>query len=77
MNAEMKSKKWLWAGVGLQLSVGYSLGFLVYFFGTLITGGSFGAVWMPVLGWAVMAVIAVFVAVLTLRNRRNSGASKA
>jgi ferrous iron transport protein B len=77
MNSEMKSKKWLWAGVGLQLSVGYSLGFLVYFFGTLITGGSFGAVWMPVLGWAVMAVIAVFVAVLTLRNRRNSGASKA
>ena len=77
MNAEMKSKKWLWAGVGLQLSVGYSLGFLVYFFGTLITGGSFGATWMPVLGWTVIALIVVVLLTLTLRNRRESVKRKA
>jgi ferrous iron transport protein B len=35
MNAELKSKKWLFAGIGLQMGVGYSVGFLVYFFGTL------------------------------------------
>jgi ferrous iron transport protein B len=32
MNAELKSKKWLFAGIGMQLGVGYTLGFLVYFF---------------------------------------------
>ncbi len=37
MNSEMKSKKWLWAGIGLQLGVGYTVGYLVYTIGTLIT----------------------------------------
>ena len=50
MNSEIKSKKWLWAGIGLQFGVGYSVGFLVYFFGSLFTGASFGPVWMPVVG---------------------------
>ncbi len=40
MNAEMKSKKWLWAGIGLQLGVGYTVGYLVYTIGTLITAPS-------------------------------------
>ena len=37
MNAELKSKKWLIAGIGLQLAVGYTVAFLVFFFGTLFT----------------------------------------
>ena len=37
MNSEMKSGKWVWAGIGLQLGVGYSVGYLVYTIGTLIT----------------------------------------
>jgi len=37
MNAEIKQKKWLWGGLGLQLGVGYTLGYLVYTVGTLIT----------------------------------------
>ena len=37
MNAEMKSAKWLWGGIGLQLGIGYSLSYLVYTIGTLIT----------------------------------------
>ena len=43
MNAEIKQKKWLWGGICLQLGVGYTLGFLVYQTGTLITTGSVGA----------------------------------
>ena len=43
MNAEIKDKKWLWGGIALQLGVGYTLGFLVYQIGTLITTGGFGA----------------------------------
>ncbi len=37
MNAEMKSGKWVWAGIGLQLGVGFSVGYIVYTIGTLIT----------------------------------------
>ncbi|MBR2042284.1 MAG: ferrous iron transporter B, partial [Oscillospiraceae bacterium] len=29
MNSEMKSAKWLWGGIGLQLAVGYTVAFLV------------------------------------------------
>jgi len=58
MNAEIKSKKWLFAGIGLQFAVGYSVGFLVFFFGTFFTGGSFGEIWMPIVGWLIEAVIA-------------------
>ena len=58
MNAELKSKKWLFGGIGLQFSVCYTVAFVTYFFGTLITGGGFGQVWMPILGWAIVAVTA-------------------
>ena len=61
MNSEIKSKKWLFAGVGIQLAVGYSLGFLVYFFGTLFTGADFGNAWMPIVGWVIVAAcVAIF-----------------
>ena len=42
MNSEIRSRKWFWGGVALQLGTGYSLGFLVYQTGTRITTGSFG-----------------------------------
>ncbi len=42
MNAEMKSAKWLWGGIGLQLGTGFTVGFLVYQIGTLITTGTVG-----------------------------------
>ena len=43
MNSEIKDKKWFWGGIALQLATGYSIGFLVYQIGTLITTGSLGA----------------------------------
>lgn len=43
MNAEIKDKKWFWGGIALQLATGYSVGYLVYQVGTLITTGSVGA----------------------------------
>ena len=59
MNSEMKSAKWLWGGIGLQLGTGYTVGFLVYQIGTLITTGSIGAGFVP----GLIAVI-VFAAIL-------------
>ena len=37
MNAEIKDRKWFWGGIALQLATGYSVGYLVYTIGTLIT----------------------------------------
>ena len=71
MNAEIKSKKWLWAGIGLQFAVGYTIGFLVFFFGTLFTGGSFGAAWMPILGWAIVLAIAAIFTVLIIKKDKQ------
>ena len=43
MNSEIKQKKWFWGGIALQLCTGYTVGYLVYQIGTLITTGSLGA----------------------------------
>ena len=69
MNSEMKSAKWLWAGIGLQLGTGYSVGVLVYQFGTLFTTGSFGAGALP--GLAAVAVFGAVLAWLCLRADRS------
>jgi len=39
MNSEMEDKKWLWAGIGFQFSMGYLVAFFTYQIGTLITTG--------------------------------------
>ena len=68
MNAEIKSRKWLWAGIGLQFGVGYSVAFLAFFFGTLFTTGNFGSVWMPIVGWAIVALFAAILAILIIKK---------
>ncbi|MBR3952391.1 MAG: ferrous iron transporter B [Oscillospiraceae bacterium] len=60
MNSEMKSAKWLWGGIGLQLAVGYTVAFLVYQIGTLITEGTLGEAFIPGL-ITVLAMISVIV----------------
>ncbi len=60
MNSEMKSGKWLWGGIALQLSVGFTVGFMVYQIGTLITVGTLGAGFIPGL-IAVLAMAAIVV----------------
>lgn len=77
MNAELKSKKWLFAGIGLQLGVGYSVGFLVYFFGTLFTGADFGDVWMPILGWAIVLLFAGIITYLIIKKEKEIWAEEA
>ncbi len=78
MNSEMKSKKWLFAGIGLQFAVGYSLGFLVNFFGTIFTGGSFGEMWWaPMLGWFIVAALAALLVFLVLRRNSQIKAEEA
>ena len=64
MNSEMKSKKWLWGGIALQLGVGYTVGFLVYQIGTLVTAGTLGVGFLPgLIAVAVMAGIVVYLCI--------------
>ena len=69
MNSEMQSKKWLWGGIALQLSVGYTVAFLVYQIGTLITTGKLGNGFVPGL-IAVLAIVAVVVVVIYRANKK-------
>ena len=71
MNAEIKSRKWFFAGIGLQLFVGFTVGFLTFFFGSLIVGESLGSVWMPILGWSVIAIVSAILTVLIIRKNRE------
>ncbi len=66
MNSEMKSAKWLWGAIALQLSTGFTVGYLVYQVGTLITTGALGAGFVPGL-----IAIAVFAAVIVYLIKAN------
>ncbi len=72
MRSEIKSKRWFWAGVGLQFSVGYTVAFLVFFFGALFTHTSLGEGWMPFVGWAiVLFIIAIFTSLIIKKKREQ------
>ena len=65
MNSEMKSAKWLWGGIALQLSVGFTAGYLVYQIGTLITTGKVGTGFVG--GLVVIILIALVLTYLCVR----------
>ena len=67
MSSEIGDKKWFWGGVGLQFGTGYTVAFLVYQIGTLITTGSLGAAFVPGL-----IAVALFAAILVMLSR-NAG----
>ena len=69
MNSEMQSRKWLWGGICLQLGTGFTVAFLVYQIGTLVTTGSLGAGFVP--GLVAVAAMAVVVTVLIRRTNRQ------
>ncbi|MBE7041178.1 MAG: ferrous iron transporter B [Ruminococcaceae bacterium] len=69
MNAEMKSAKWLWGGIGLQLTVGFTVGFFVYQIGTLITAGTLGTAFVP--GLVAVLVMAAIIVYLCIRAEQK------
>ena len=66
MNSEMKSGKWLFGGICLQLATGYTVAFLVYQIGTLVTTGALGTAFVP----GLIAIL-VFAAVIIWRIRKS------
>ncbi|MBE6777303.1 MAG: ferrous iron transporter B [Ruminococcaceae bacterium] len=71
MNAEMKSAKWLWGGIGLQLAVGYTIAYLVYTIGTIIVGEPLN-VSAAISGLiAVIIIIAVVISIILNTNKKS------
>ena len=69
MNSEIKSKKWLFGGIGLQFATGFTIAFFVYQIGTLITTGSLGNGFIP--GLIVVILIAAFIAHLIVKANKS------
>ena len=69
MNSEMGDAKWFWGGVALQFATGYTVSYLVYQIGTLITTGSVGAGFVPGL-IAVMAIVAIIAGIIKKNNAK-------
>ncbi len=71
MNAELESKKWLWSAIGLQFATGYTMAFIIYQVGTLITTGALGDSFM--LGLVI--VVITIAAIASLISKGNKQAS--
>ena len=76
MNSEMKSAKWLWGGIGLQLGVGYTVGYLVYTIGTLITAPASLQTVPALCGGAAVLVFVGILVFLCLRGDKGRKTSK-
>ena len=71
MNAEMKSGKWLWGGIGLQLGVGFTVAYLVYTIGTLITAPTTLAAAPAIAGGIAVVVMAGIVVGLIVNANKK------
>lgn len=67
LNSELQSGKWLFGAICLQLATGFTVGFLVFQIGTLITTGSFGAGFLG----GLIAVICFALVIVYLIRKAN------
>lgn len=71
MNSEMKSGKWLWGGIGLQVGVGFTVAYLVYTIGTLITAPATLNTGAAIAGLVAVLAMVAFVVVLIQRANKK------
>ncbi|MBO5747114.1 MAG: ferrous iron transporter B [Clostridia bacterium] len=68
MNSEMKSAKWLWGGVGLQLAIGYTVAYSVYTVGTLVTAPLKLNVGAAIAGLVAIVLMAAYILFIIYRD---------
>ena len=76
MRAEMKSAKWFWSGIGLQLAVGYTVSYLVYTLTTLFSGETLNATSATAGGIAVAVMAGIVTMLIVNTNRRLKSEKK-
>lgn len=74
MNSEIGDRKWFWGGVALQFATGFTIAYLVYTIGTLITAPASLRI-VPAIAGA--AVVLAFAAVLIGLIRKTDRWTKA
>ena len=67
MNAEIRDKKWMFGGIMLQLCTGYTVAFLVYQIGTIMTTGAVGTGFLP----GLVAVLVMILSAVYLMIRSD------
>ncbi len=72
MRGELKSTKWFWSGILLELGVGYTVGYLVYTLGTLLTAPEALAVVPAVCGAVAVAILALVVVFLCVKAPKRA-----
>jgi ferrous iron transport protein B len=72
MNSEIKDRKWMFGGICLQLATGYTIAFLVYQIGTLITEGTLGSGFIG----GLIAVLAIAGVVIYLIRKADKKLTK-
>jgi len=77
MNSEINDRKWFWGGVGLQFATGYTVAYLVYTVGTLITDPASLNIVAALIGLAAVVVIGVVIAGLIRKANKNMSAEYA
>ena len=71
MNSEMKSAKWLWGGIGLQFAIGFTVAYLVYTIGTLVTNPASLGVVPAICGLVAILAMAGIVAAIAAGNNKK------
>ena len=71
MNSEIKDRKWFWGGIALQFATGYTIAYLVYTIGTLITAPASLNIVAAVAGLAVVVAIGVVIASLIKKANQS------
>lgn len=71
MNSEMKGGKWVWGGIGLQLGVGFTVGYLVHTVGTLITAPASLNIGAAVGGFVAVLIFAAVVIALIMNTNKK------
>ena len=80
MNAEMKSAKWLWGGIGLQFGIGYTVSYLVYTVGTAVIAPETLDAVAAMIGLVAVIAFVLVLAILiekTDKKLKAEGAEKA
>ena len=72
MNSEIGNRKWFWGGVGLQFATGYTIAFLVYQVGTLVTAGTVGTGFLP--GLLIVSVMVGVISWLCVNGGKKAAA---
>ena len=68
MRSEINDRKWFWGGVGLQFATGYTVAYLVYTIGTLLTDPAALSIPAAIAGAAAVAAMAAFIVNVIKKN---------